>query len=521
MQRLVPVAAANSSRLIGVNNLLFRSSQSSRRALSSSIIFNRNQNRSTEVNQHFQINSNNLLSSKPYYEASTLYIQKSFYASYPSHTKIRLPALSPTMEQGTIAKWVKKEGDQILEGDLVAEIETDKATMGLEASDEGYLAKILIPEKTKDIALKTLLCIVVKDKSDIAAFANFKPSDDTEQPSAPAEAAPAQPAPAPPAPTPVQQPVVAPRPATPTPPPPPPTPAPTSSTPAPKPAGGRVFATPLARKLAAERNIDLSLVQASGPDNQIRANDVLNYTAATPAKEPVAVQSQNYEDVALNNFRAVTAKRLLQSKQTIPHYYLTIDLEIDNALKVRKDLNEQLAKDNMKVSLNDLVIKAAALACKRVPEANSAWMDTFIRKHNNVDVCVAVATENGLITPIVFNADKKGLSSISFDVNSLAQKARANKLKPHEFQGGTFTVSNLGMFGIKHFAAVINPPQSCILAVGGSDKRVVPDEKGGHRVATYMTVTLSCDHRVVDGAVGAKWLEKFKQYMENPASMLL
>jgi len=262
-------------------------------------------------------------------------------------------------------------------------------------------------------------------------------------------------------------------------------------------------------------------VQASGPDNQIRANDVLNYTAATPAKEPVAVQSQNYEDVALNNFRAVTAKRLLQSKQTIPHYYLTIDLEIDNALKVRKDLNEQLAKDNMKVSLNDLVIKAAALACKRVPEANSAWMDTFIRKHNNVDVCVAVATENGLITPIVFNADKKGLSSISFDVNSLAQKARANKLKPHEFQGGTFTVSNLGMFGIKHFAAVINPPQSCILAVGGSDKRVVPDEKGGHRVATYMTVTLSCDHRVVDGAVGAKWLEKFKQYMENPASMLL
>jgi len=299
-----------------------------------------------------------------------------------------------------------------------------------------------------------------------------------------------------------------------------------ASVPAPVPqqrTGGRVFATPYARKLAAERNIDLSLVQGSGPDGQIRANDVLNFTATAPAaaQQTVATSNANYEDIPLNNFRSVTAKRLLQSKQTIPHYYLTVELEIDNALKVRQELNEQLARDNMKLSLNDLIVKAAAMACRKVPECNSSWMDTFIRKYNTVDVCVAVATDNGLITPIVFNADTKGLTSISFDVTSLAKKARNNKLKPHEFQGGTFTISNLGMFGIKHFAAVINPPQACILAVGGSEKRVVPDEKGGYRTATFMNVTLSCDHRVVDGAVGAKWLDVFKKYMQNPAHILL
>lgn len=443
---------------------------------------------------------------------------KRYYSSLPEHTKVRLPALSPTMEQGTLAKWVKKEGDQIMEGDLIAEIETDKATMGLESSEEGYLAKILVAEKTKDIPLKTLLCIVVKDKSQVAAFANFTPDMDKDGGAAPA-AAPAK-APEPPKPQPTPEPVAA------RPPPPPPSPA--AAAPAtPRASGARVFATPLARKLAAERNIDLSLVTGTGPDQQIRANDVMNYTVSTPAKQPAqaagasASGKQNFEDIQLNNFRAVTAKRLLQSKQTIPHYYLSVDFELDNALKVRKDLNEQLAKDNIKISVTDLVIKAAALACKKVPEVNSSWMDTFIRKYNNVDVNVAVATENGLITPIVFNAEKKGLTSISFDVTSLAQKARTNKLQPHEFQGGTFTVSNLGMYGIKNFTAIINPPQAAILAVGGSEKRVVPDEKGGQRLATYMTVTLSCDHRVIDGAVGAKWLDHFKKFMENPASMLL
>lgn len=448
------------------------------------------------------------------------FVSKSSYSSdanLPPHEIINLPALSPTMEQGTIASWAKQEGDHIMEGDLIAEIETDKATMGLEAGDEGYLAKILIPEKTRDIPLQTPLCVVVTDQKDVAAFANFKPSAAAPVLSTPTPTptpAPAQtPTPAP-TPKPVSTPVVAT-------PPPPPQPAAVTSKPAPSPnSSGRVFSTPLARKLAAERNIDISLVAGSGPDSQIRADDVMNYTAATPSKAPVQSDGA-FEDMELNNFRSVTAKRLLQSKQTIPHYYLTVDFELDNAIKVRKDLNEQLAADGMKISLNDLVIKAAALACKRVPEANSAWMDTFIRKYNNVDVCVAVATDNGLITPIVYNADKKGLTSIGFDVNSLAQKAKANKLQPHEFMGGTFTVSNLGMFGVKNFSAVINPPQSCILAVGGSEKRVVPDEKDGHRVATFMTCTLSCDHRVVDGAVGAKWLAVFKKFMENPASMLL
>merc|ERR1719215_2615661 len=222
----------------------------------------------------------------------------------------------------------------------------------------------------------------------------------------------------------------------------------------------------------------------------------MNFTASTSAAAPVQSSSQNFDDIALNNFRAVTAKRLLESKQNIPHYYLTIDFELDNAMKVRKELNETLAADNMKISLNDLVIKAASLACKKVPEANSAWMDTFIRKYNNVDVCVAVATENGLIRPIVYDADKKGLTSISFDVNALAQKARANKLQPHEFMGGTFTVSNLGMFGVKNFSAVINPPQSCILAVGGAEHRLLPargDSESKWRSAHVMSVTLSCD----------------------------
>lgn len=278
----------------------------------------------------------------------------------------------------------------------------------------------------------------------------------------------------------------------------------------------------MAKKIAAERNIDLSQVTPSGPDGQVRAQDVQNFVVATPAAVPPRPSAEvNYQDLELNNYRAVTAKRLTQSKQTVPHYYLTVDIDLENVIKVRKDLNEQLAKENVKISINDFVIKATAMACKKVPEANSAWMDTFIRKFNNVDINVAVATPNGLITPIVFNADKKGLSSINFDVSSLAQKARQNKLQPHEFMGGTFTISNLGMFGIKSFSAVINPPQACILAVGGADKRVVPDDKNGHRVATFMSVTLSADHRVVDGAVGAKWLEQFKKYMENPASMLL
>lgn len=525
MQRLVPVSRH-------VQCLLVKGSQSSARLAASrgstaSLSILCQATVSSTKRQQLVLNASSLQN----YEGRVLLLsnQRTGQASYssanlPEHISVRLPALSPTMEQGTLAKWCVAEGEAVAEGDLIAEIETDKATMGLESSEAGFMAKIFVQEKTKDIPLRTLLCIMVPNESDIAAFKDFAPSDaeraGTSETAAPADAAP----------EPAKKEVAKSKPAA-VAPPPPPTPAPAAAAPqqsaASTSSGQRVFASPLARKLADERNIDISQVQGTGPDREIRASDVLSFTAATPSRAPsasaatAAASSGGFEDLTLNNYRLVTAKRLLQSKQTIPHYYLSIDFELDNALKVRKDLNEQLTKDNMKVSVTDLVIKAAACACKKVPEANSAWMDTFIRRYNNVDINVAVATENGLITPIVFNADKKGLTSISFDVNSLAQKARANKLQPHEFMGGTFTVSNLGMFGVKNFSAVINPPQSCILAVGGAEKKLIPDANGGSRVATVMSVTLSCDHRVVDGAVGAKWLEHFKRFMENPATMLL
>ncbi|KAK7442092.1 hypothetical protein BaRGS_00040534 [Batillaria attramentaria] len=317
-------------------------------------------------------------------------------------------ALSPTMESGTIINWQKKEGDRVSEGDLLAEIETDKATMGFESAEEGFLAKICIPEGTKDVPLGKLVCIIVK------------------------------------------------------------------------------------------KGFELSQVLGSGPEGQIRAQDI-------------------------SNMRQVIAKRLTQSKQTIPHYYLTVDVKVDNVLKVRKELNELLAKQGMKLSVNDFIIKASAIACKKVPECNSSWMESFIRQYTAVDVCVAVATDNGLITPIVFGADSKGLGVIAQEVVSLAKKAREGKLMPQEYQGGTFTISNLGMFGIKHFTAVINPPQACILAIGGADKRYWPSEDAisGMETGSVMSVTLSCDHRVVDGAVGAQWLAEFRKLMERPESMLL
>jgi len=231
----------------------------------------------------------------------------------------------------------------------------------------------------------------------------------------------------------------------------------------------------------------------------------------------------DYTDITLSNMRKTIAKRLSESKQTIPHYYLSVDISVDHVMKLRKQLNELLNKDGVKLSVNDFVIKASALACKKVPEANSSWQETIIRQYNSVDVNVAVATDAGLITPIVFDADRKGLAAINEDVKNLAKKARDGKLQPNEFMGGTFTISNLGMFGIKHFTAIINPPQACILAVGGPSAKLIADsdQPKGFRETSVVTVTLSCDHRVVDGAVGAKWLAEFKKYMENPTMMLL
>uniref|UniRef100_A0A672ZIY5 Acetyltransferase component of pyruvate dehydrogenase complex n=1 Tax=Sphaeramia orbicularis TaxID=375764 RepID=A0A672ZIY5_9TELE len=437
-------------------------------------------------------------------------------SSYPTHLKIALPALSPTMTMGTVQRWEKKVGEKLSEGDLLAEIETDKATIGFEVQEEGYLAKIMVPEGTRDVPLGTPLCIIVEKESDIAAFKDYVETGVAEVSTPP-------PAPAPAA---VPTPAAAST----------PTPAPAAAVPA-GPRKGRVFASPLAKKLAAEKGIDLAQVSGSGPDGRITRKDIDTFVppkaapavaaAPAPAAAPAApapaaaAPAGTYTDIPISNIRKVIAQRLMQSKQTIPHYYLSVDVNMDQVLELRKELNEVKAQ-NIKLSVNDFIIKASALACLKIPECNSSWMETVIRQNHVVDVSVAVSTASGLITPIVFNAHTKGLASISSDVSALAAKARENKLQPHEFQGGTFTISNLGMFGIKNFSAIINPPQACILAVGGSEKRLIPaDNEKGFDVVNIMSVTLSCDHRVVDGAVGAQWLAEFRKFLEKPVTMLL
>lgn len=424
----------------------------------------------------------------------------------PSHHRVPLPALSPTMEMGTIISWEKKEGDKLNEGDLLAEIETDKATMGFETPEEGYLAKILVPAGTKDVPLGKLLCIIVSNEEDIAAFKDFVDTGEAVKPAAPK---PPAAAPSPPSPA-AAPPVTSPPPAVSS------IPSPAASSPS-----SRIFASPLAKTLAGEKGINLAGIQGSGPGGRIRAQDLEG--AVPSATMSPAISPAAYTDIPLTNIRQVIARRLLQSKQTIPHYYLSIDVRMDRILRLRKDLNEMLSKDGVKLSVNDFIVKAAALACKKVPAVNSSWQETFIRQYNTVDVSVAVSTDAGLITPIVFNADCKGLSTISSDTKALAAKAREGKLRPEEFQGGSFTISNLGMFGVKNFSAVINPPQSCILAVGTTEKTLVPDDstENGYRAADVMSVTLSCDHRVVDGAVGAQWLSHFKKLLEQPETMLL
>lgn len=428
---------------------------------------------------------------------------RGYCSNYPAHNKVLLPALSPTMELGTIVSWEKKEGDKLNEGDLLAEIETDKATMGFETPEEGYLAKILVPAGQKDVPIGKLVCIIVENEADVAAFKDYK---DTGAPAAkPAAPAPPAAAAAPPVPTP--PPVAA------APPPPPPMAAAPAPMTAVEQRGPRVYASPMAKKLAEQQRLRLEGLQAAGAPE----------ARAAAAGAPSVPAGAAYVDIPVSNIRGVIAKRLLESKTTIPHYYLTVDVNMDKINKLRSKFNKQLEKDGVKLSINDFIIKAAALACKKVPEANSAWMDTVIRQFDAVDVSVAVSTDRGLITPIVFSADRKGLSDISKDVKNLAAKARDGKLQPQEFQGGTFSVSNLGMFGVTHFCAIINPPQSCILAVGGTQKRIVPDKDSeqGWKESDYVAVTLSCDHRTVDGAVGARWLQHFRQFLEDPHSMLL
>ncbi|XP_071715556.1 dihydrolipoyllysine-residue acetyltransferase component 2 of pyruvate dehydrogenase complex, mitochondrial-like [Rutidosis leptorrhynchoides] len=430
----------------------------------------------------------------------------------PPHQELGMPSLSPTMTEGNIARWLKKEGDQVAPGDVLCEVETDKATVEMECMEEGYLAKIIHGDGAKEIKVGEVIAITVEEKDDIEKFKDYKPqSSDGPAPQTP-----------PPS-TPTKEEVVE-KPIT--------SSEPKAAKPSAAPQTDRVFASPLARKLAEDNNVSLSSIKGTGPDGSIVKADVEEYLAsgkkeipAAPSKaDQATVSAINYTDIPNSQIRKVTASRLLLSKQTIPHYYLTVDTCVDKLTKLRADLNLiQEASGGKKISINDLVIKAAALALRKVPQCNSSWTNDYIRQFHEVHINVAVQTDNGLFVPVIRNADKKGLSTISEDVKNLAKKARENSLKPAEYEGGTFTVSNLGgPFGIKQFCAIINPPQAGILAVGSAERRVIPGSSVGEfSFASYMSVTLSCDHRVIDGAIGAEWLKAFKGYIENPETMLL
>ena len=435
---------------------------------------------------------------------------------------ILMPALSPTMEKGNIARWLKKEGDTIKSGDVIAEIETDKATMEVEAVDEGVLVRILVPGGTAAVPVNQIIGVIAADGEDAKAVAA----------SGGAPAAPAAPAPA-------AAPAAAPAPAAPS----APAAAPAAAAPA---TGARVFASPLARRIAKDAGLDLSVVSGTGPHGRIVERDVKAAIAggvkaapaaaapAAPKAAPVAAMGDeqikkfyepgSYEEIPHDSMRKTIARRLVEAKQTIPHFYLTVDCDLDKLLALREEINKAApvidGKPAYKVSVNDFVIKAMALSLMRVPDANVTWTEGAMLKHRTADVGVAVSIPGGLITPVVRSAEKKSLSAISNEMKDYAARARARKLKPEEYQGGTSAVSNLGMFGIKHFSAVINPPHATILAVGAGEQRVVV-KNGQPAVATLMSVTLSTDHRAVDGALGAELISAFKQLIENPMSMLV
>ncbi len=415
---------------------------------------------------------------------------------------ILMPALSPTMTEGKLAKWLKKEGEAVKSGDAIAEIETDKASMEMEAADDGVLGKILVAAGTAGVKVNQPIALLLEEGEDKSALS---------QAAAPAAAPPVMPAKA----------------------------AETKPAPQSPPKTGRLIASPLARRLAQNAGLDLARVAGSGPHGRIVKRDIeavstgklpMLAPATVPAtagparaKAPPIDASMPFTEVPNSTARKTIARRLSESKREIPHFYLTLDCEMDALLKLRADLNARAPKEGegaYKLSVNDFVIRAVALALRHVPAANASWTEDAIRLYHNVDVSVAVATPMGLITPIIRRADTKGLAEISREIKDLAKRARGAKLMPEEYQGGGFTISNLGMFGIKSFAAIINPPQSCILAIGAAEQRAVV-KKGALAIATVMTCTLSVDHRSVDGAVGAEFLAAFKPMIEDPTTMLL
>lgn len=432
-------------------------------------------------------------------------------------TEILMPALSPTMEEGTLAKWLVKEGDTVSSGDLLAEIETDKATMEFEAVDEGTIGKILVAEGTEGVKVNVPIAVMLEDGesaddiTDAPAPAAAAPATETTAAATPAETA-AAPAPA----------------------------APAASD------GSRVFASPLARRIAADKGLDLSQLKGSGPRGRIVKADVENATAAPKAAAPVAAaaatapasaaaapatgpfagviakmyEGRETEEIKLDGMRKTIAARLTEAKQSVPHFYLRKDIELDALMKFRAQLNKTLEPRGIKLSVNDFIIKACALALQQVPDANAVWAGDKMLKMKASDVAVAVAIEGGLFTPVLQDAEMKSLSALSAEMKDLAARARDRKLAPHEYQGGSFAISNLGMFGIDNFDAIINPPHAAILAVGAGVKKPVVGEDGEIKVAIVMSTTLSVDHRVIDGALGANLLNAIKANLENPMAML-
>ncbi len=435
-------------------------------------------------------------------------------------TNVLMPALSPTMEKGTLTKWHIKEGDTVNAGDVIAEIETDKATMEVEAAEEGKVGKLVVPEGTEDVAVNSVIAVLLDEgesASDIKDQPEAKSEKKAEKPEekeknaeksdsraeALEEAKSKAPKTEPPKPT----------------------PAPKSS------EGGRIFASPLARRMAEQQGLDLANLEGSGPHGRIVKHDIEAALEkgvpskpaakeAAPSAAPGAAMPVEapYEEIKLSSMRKTIAKRLEESKRTIPHFYLTVDVEIDKLLALRKQIKS--ASEDYNVSVNDFIIKACAMALKKMPSANVQYAGDKLLQFKRVDISVAVAIEGGLITPVIRGAESKSLNDISVEMRELAGKAREGKLKPEEFQGGSFSISNLGMYGIKHFDAVINPPQAAILAIGKGEQRPVV-KNGALAIANVMTVTLSCDHRAIDGAVGAEFLGIVKAFLEEPLTMLI
>ena len=438
--------------------------------------------------------------------------------------ELKMPALSPTMEEGTLAKWLVKEGDKVASGDILAEIETDKATMEFEAVDEGTVAKILVPEGSEGVKVGAPIAILAGEGEDASKAAATAPKADTAAPAAPKAVPEPKPDATPKGSPPPQAPVE--------------TPAAPAQAAAPRSEGERIKASPLARRLAQAQNIDLSTLQGSGPGGRIVRADVDSAVGKAPAAVPVAQpavaaaalgthlvmpgpmeQAIPHEEVKLSNIRKTIARRLTEAKQQVPHIYLTVDIQLDALLNLRGELNAGLESRGVKLSVNDLLIKALAQALMEVPECNVAFAGDHMLKYGRADISVAVSIPAGLITPIIVGADGKSVSAISTEMKELAAQARDGKLQPQQYQGGTASLSNMGMYGIKQFEAVINPPQGMIMAIGAGEKRpyVVNDSL---QIATVMSATGSFDHRAIDGADGAKLMQAFKRLVEKPLAML-